>query len=358
MVLPVTAESPGSAELMEQLGQVCRMRGLPDLATRLLSLEQWLREDLRHIEDDLAAIRRGDRAVQKAMHHLLDLGGKRIRPVCVALSSKLGSGFSDAARQLAIAVELVHTATLLHDDVVDLGETRRGVPAARMIYGNAASIFAGDWLLIEALRRIRGARVPGLLDLMLDIIDQMIMAESLQLEKRGQVHDDADVYFRVIEGKTAALFRWALVAGARAGGLDDAACDALDACGLHLGVAFQAVDDCLDFGQAGDSLGKNLFADLGEGKATYPLILAMQRDPQLRPLLAQALADSAKGTGLSESAKRSVLASLERTQALNDCRALAHKHIALAIDSLALLPDGPAKTALITVAEATSYRER
>ena len=358
MVIPATATRAGSDRLMEQLGQVCHTRGLPNLAVRLRELQQWIQGDLASIQSDLSAVRRGPRAVQKAAHHLLDLGGKHLRPLCVALAARLGSGFDLAARDLAVAVELVHTATLLHDDVVDAGATRRGAPAARVMYGNAASIFAGDWLLIEALRRIRKAAVPGLLDAMLAIIDEMILAESLQLEQRGQIHDSADVYFRIVEGKTAALFRWAMVAGARAGGLgaDDAA--ALEECGLHLGVAFQAVDDCLDFGGDSSIIGKSLFADLGEGKATYPLILAMQRDDALRPLLVQALADTADGQPLPETLERTVATTLERTGALADCRALATERIARAIGCLERFPDSPARTALITVAEATAHRER
>lgn len=358
MVIPATVTSPSSTQLMEQLGRVCTNRGLPDLATRLQDLQRWIQGDLSSIEADLAVIRRGKRMVQNAAHHLLELRGKHLRPLCVALASKLGAGFSETARQLAVSVELVHTATLLHDDVIDLGETRRGAPTARVMYGNAASIFAGNWLLIEALRRIRKARVPGILDYMLDIIDEMILAESLQLEQRGRVHDNADIYFRVVEGKTAALFRWALFAGGRAAGLGDADCDALERCGLHLGVAFQAIDDCLDFGHSGDTIGKAVFADLSEGKATYPLIVAMQRDAALRPLLQQALADTAEGQALPETVKRSVIGTLERTGALADCRALAFERIQLAIESLSAFPDGPAKVALITVAEATAHREK
>ena len=358
MVIPATAESTSSAQLMEQLGRVCASRGLADLARRLHELQCWIESDLHAIKADLATVRRGQRAVQQASHHLLDLGGKHLRPVCVALAAKLGEGFTDAARELAVAVELVHTATLLHDDVVDAGDTRRGAPSARAMYGNAVSIFAGDWLLIEALRRVRAARVPGLLDLMLAIIDEMILAESVQLEQRGRVHDSTEVYFHIVEGKTAALFRWAMVAGGRAGGLDDQACQALETCGLHLGVAFQAVDDCLDFSRSSELIGKSLFADLGEGKATYPLILAMQRDDSLRPLLQQALADTAAGQALPETLKRTVSATLERTGALADARALARERIDLAIAALACFPDGPAKTALITVAEATAHRDR
>lgn len=355
MNLPATVEETASAQLIQQLGHVCRDHGLPDLAARLAALQSWIQADLSTFEAELVAIPRGARAVQQAAQHLLDLGGKHLRPMCVALAAKLGTGFDAPARELAMAVELVHTATLLHDDVVDLGESRRGVPTARTIYGNAASVFAGDWLLVEALRRVRSARVPGLLDRMLSIIEEMILAESLQLERRGSLADSEDIYFRVVEGKTAALFRWGMYAGGRAGGLAEDACLALETYGLHLGVAFQAVDDLLDFGGDERATGKGLFADLREGKSTYPLILALRRDPALRPKVEEAL----RGGGeLPETTARQILASMQRTGALEDCQALAHERVRQAVAALASIPEGPGKSALVTVAEATIYRER
>ena len=230
--------------------------------------------------------------VQQAAHHLLDLRGKHLRPLCVALASRFGEGFTPRARGLAVAVELVHSATLLHDDVVDLAERRRGEPAACVVYGNAASIFAGDWLLVAALRRIAGAGVDGLLDRMLLVIDEMIVAESVQLERRRKVTGAREDYFQIIEGKTAALFRWAMVAGARVAGLGAEAELALERFGLHLGVAFQAVDDELDFADHGGT-GKDALADLREGKVTFPMVVALERDPALRGRLEAMIAQEA-----------------------------------------------------------------
>src|SRR5213076_2069185 len=175
--------------------------------------------DLAACEAGLALVARGTDVVSRSVGHLLDLDGKRLRPLCVALGARAGAGFTGPARELAVAVELVHTATLLHDDVVDLGEKRRGADTARAVYGNAASIFAGDWLLIEALRRVRHAGVRGLLDRLLDVIEEMIIAESVQLEGRRRADLGRAAWMRVAEGKTASLFRWAMLAGGRAGGL-------------------------------------------------------------------------------------------------------------------------------------------
>ncbi|HSS01221.1 MAG TPA: polyprenyl synthetase family protein [Kofleriaceae bacterium] len=160
-----------SRAVLDRLAHVSAARGAPSLAERLASLDRWVRADLVAFEAELEAIPRGARAVHAAAHHLLDLRGKHLRPLCVALTSRFGDGFTERARGLAVAVELVHSATLLHDDVVDVGERRRGEPTARVVYGNAASIFAGDWLLVAALRRIAAAGVEGVLDRMLTVID-------------------------------------------------------------------------------------------------------------------------------------------------------------------------------------------
>jgi len=337
--------------LLSRLSTVANTRGLAAMAGRLSELSRWVALEMADFERELTVLPRGARVVQRSAHHLIDLGGKHLRPMCVALSSKLGSGFDEVGRRLALAVELVHSATLLHDDVIDMAATRRGAPAARMVYGNAASIFAGDWLLVEALRQIRRAGVEGLLDEMLAIIDEMILAESVQLEHRGEINGSRSDYFRVVEGKTAALFRWSMRAGARVGGLTDAECDALERYGLHLGVAFQAVDDVLDVDGDIEATGKQLFTDLREGKTTYPLILALERDPQLFGILA----DCARG--LSPSAVHAVLESLRQTEAVIDCRRFAAEEAAAAIACLDRFGDSEAVRALVTVAEVSVVRE-
>lgn len=355
---PPPAPAPTSGALLGTLGGVCRDRGLGELASRLLELDAWVRAELREFEHELRTVPDGARAVQRAAHHLLDLGGKHLRPMCVVLASKVGGGFGPDARQLALAVELVHTATLLHDDVVDVADARRGQPTARTLWGNAASIFAGDWLLVEALRRIRGAGDLALLDRMLAIIEEMILAESLQLERRGKITGEVADYFRVCEGKTAALFRWAMLAGARAGGCAPEHAAALERFGHELGVAFQVIDDCLDFEGDFTVTGKALFADLREGKLTYPLLVALDRDPAIEGAVAALLAEDAELGAASPARCAEVAAALRGTGALAEARRLATARIAAGIAALAPLPDGPAKAALITVAEATALREK
>lgn len=352
MTLAPNSMSVAGAVVLDRLANVSGARGAVDLRQRLASLGRWVRADLAEFEAELAVLPRGARVVQSAAHHLLDLRGKHLRPLCVALASRFGEGFTSRARGLAVAVELVHTATLLHDDVVDVAERRRGQPTAAVVYGNAASIFAGDWLLVAALRRIAATGVDGLLDRMLAVIDEMILAESLQLERRGRVVSDRDEYFRIVEGKTAALFRWAMLAGGRCAGLDTGCEAALERYGIHLGVAFQAVDDELDFGTQ-DGTGKDPLVDLREGKMTYPLIVALERDPSLQPRIEALLGDTAP----SRAELGAIAGAVRATGALVATRELAEEHVQLALDALVSLPAGTARESLETVALASLERQ-
>jgi octaprenyl-diphosphate synthase len=339
------------AVVLDRLANISGARGAIDLRQRLAALGRWVRADLADFEAELATLPRGARVVQHAAHHLLDLRGKHLRPLCVALASRFGDGFTPRARGLAVAVELVHTATLLHDDVVDVAERRRGQPAAAVVYGNAASIFAGDWLLVAALRRISATGVDGLLDKMLEVIDEMIMAESLQLERRGRVVADRAEYFRIVEGKTAALFRWAMLAGGRCAGMTAEHEAVLEKYGVHLGVAFQAVDDELDFASL-DNTGKDPLADLREGKMTYPLIVALEREMSLRARFEAIIGDEAP----NRVELTAIANAVRETGALTATRELAEQHVQLALDTLAALPAGTARESLETVALASLER--
>lgn len=350
-VAPQAARDP----VLSRLAKVSVDRGIAEMGTRLLELEAFVRDNLHDVERALDEVPRNERLINQAAHHLLALKGKYLRPMCVALASRLGTGFSPAARQLALAVELVHTATLLHDDVIDEAVTRRGRPTARITYGNAASIFAGDWLLIGALQRVRGAELPGVLDRMLAIIEEMILAESFQLERRGRIDGNVEDYLRIIEGKTAALFRWAMYAGARAGGLPVEQERALERFGLHLGVAFQAIDDALDYGGDVTTIGKDPGADLREGKLTYPLIVALEREPRLSDHLA-VLVSEVEAPAVTSREVTAAVELVRRSGALEATRTFAQGHVEKALEALEVLPAGPARDQLFTVAVASLGR--
>jgi octaprenyl-diphosphate synthase len=327
-----------------------------ELIDKLEVIRQEMADDIAVIESLLTGIAHGRSVAHQSARHLLAAEGKRLRPMCVALASRIGTGFGENARKVAAAVELVHNATLLHDDVVDLGELRRGTPTARMIWGNAASIYGGDLLLVEALELIRETGLVDLIDHVLSVIRQMVVAEALQLGRRGKVDADEATYFAVIEGKTAALFRAALFSGARAGGVDEQVARALEAYGQDLGLAFQIVDDVLDI--AGDPAvtGKALFTDLREGKMTYPLLLALARDPALRPLL-EGIAANLDAPVDTETA-RAVQRSVQQTHAVEDSLARARAYAESAVARLDAVPACWAKEALETVAWASLARSK
>ncbi len=178
----------------------------------------------------------------------------------------------------------------------------------------------------------------------------------MQLEHRGQVQTQRNVYFRVVEGKTASLFCWALSAGAEAGGILGSERDALGQYGFHLGVGFQLIDDLLDYAGDGQVIGKGLFADLREGKMTYPLLVALEKEPSLRDPIDEFLAMPVD-QGLSESVRTQLMSALARTESVAACRALAREQMNKATDALKPLRSSPAKSALIAVAQALVERE-
>jgi octaprenyl-diphosphate synthase len=355
MSLIAAVRSDSSSDVLTSLQAVCDSQGLEDLSAHLADLAELVKWDMQELEEGVQSLPAGESVVHKSAHHLLEIAGKRLRPMCVVLASRLGHGLDRRTREFGVAVELVHCATLLHDDVVDAGDRRRGAPAARTLYGNAASIFAGDWLLVDALRRVRAADMPDVLIRLLDIIDEMIFAEAIQLENRGRIDARLQTYMSVVEGKTAALFRWAMFAGARAGGLEAEACRALEQYGLHLGVAFQLIDDHLDYVGERSTIGKSPFADLREGKMTHPIIVALERDPSLGPILEEIVSGSTAAP--PEDAESRLLSALHRTGALESTRELALREAELACLALTGLPDSRARDALFTVARATAHRE-
>ncbi|MBD89374.1 MAG: trans-octaprenyltranstransferase [Deltaproteobacteria bacterium] len=345
--------------VMEPLSLVSRREGLGSLADRLGEIQSWLAKDLGTLEALLesSANVEGDLA-ERAAAHLLERPGKRIRPLCVVLASKLGDGLDEddraAIENLAAAAELVHAATLLHDDVIDLGTERRGAPTARLLFGNPASVLGGDHLLVEALRRVRSAGHDRLLGKLLDVVGEMVAAEAIQLERRGRFEADREAYLNVVRGKTAVLFEWSMIAGGTVAGLDGDALARLGRAGIQTGIAFQMVDDTLDLAESAGDTGKDTLLDLREGKLTWPLIIASERDPSLVEDF-QAIADDPgrldEGDFVGELRQRIV--------ATGCVSATLERAISWAQDArseISFLPEGPARRALETVIDISVRR--
>ena len=212
--------------------------------------------------------------------HLIAAGGKRMRPLITLAAARAlvgdDAGIENPVR-LAAAVEFIHTATLLHDDVVDASDMRRGKVAAHLIWGAASSVLVGDFLFARAFELMvetDSVRALGILAKASSVIAE---GEVLQLTRAKDKTLDRETYLKIIAGKTAELFAAAAEAGAVGVGADDALVAALRTYGLNLGLAFQLTDDALDYGGASETLGKNAGDDFREGKVTLPLLLAMQR---------------------------------------------------------------------------------
>ena len=349
--------SPSRSETpLNPLASITAKQGLSDLAQRLGELRDWLSDELSDLNAHLRAMAEEPKpnVAWHAAHYLLGQPGKRVRPICVVLAAKMGGRAYDAkVRDVAMACELVHSATLLHDDVLDQGTERRGVETARVIYGNSASVLGGDHLLIEALRRVHAAD-PDLVLPLIEVIDEMVGAEARQLEARNDFSPSRGRYLDIVLGKTASLFRWALVAGGKLGHLDKEAQAILGSVGENLGMTFQMVDDLLDLQINSEDTGKNPLQDLNE-EADLPLIIACERSPSVREKVI-AYANSTTSMTLDEI--RGLLDEIRETGAIEETRQEAGRYAQMAIAAINQLPQGDSSNALSTVVDTALHRRK
>jgi len=236
-----------------------------------------------------AALRRataGPELLDEAARNLVLAGGKRVRPMTTLLTAVACGGDASKALPFAAAAELVHSATLLHDDVIDEGEERRGRPASRVLFGNLVSVLAGDLLLTRAIELVDTAAVPDVMRDLLATLQALIAGEVAQMMARHREDLGMDGYLGIVQGKTASLFGFACRAGARSAGAAPERVASIGRMGEHVGIAFQVVDDVLDLDGDPERVGKRLGADLAEGKTTLPLAFALAEDAsRLRILL-------------------------------------------------------------------------
>jgi len=314
-----------------------------------------LASDLAALEGGLVDLLDGNaQTVGTAAAHLLTSGGKRVRPVVCLLSARVFSNDPpDSVRDLAVVAEAIHNATLLHDDVIDLGDSRRDRPTARKVYGNAASVLGGDLLLISALRLVDQAGTPTLMTSVLSVLRRMISAESMQLENRGRADVPQAEYFHVVDGKTASLFEWAVEAGARVAGATEEQVLAVTSYGRDVGYAFQLLDDLLDLTKDPDVVGKGVLQDIGMGTVTYPVLCALEGRPELARRL-EAASTGAKDDDLVVD----LLAAVDAAGSVGLTRDLITRHTASALQVLSTLPAGAARDALASVATALAERAR
>lgn len=318
------------ATALATLSETATDRGGDRVNARLGDVRALIAGELAEVEA-LVSVRlaRGVAPATDSAHHLFASGGKRVRPTAVLLAAASFGTIDGPVRDLAAAAELVHMATLLHDDVIDDGDQRRGRPTSRRVWGNAVSVLAGDFLLVEALRLASTAHTETWQEL-IATLGRLVDGEVVQLRGRATVSLDEATYFEVVRGKTASLFEWALRAGARQGGASAAAIDSLGAFGSHLGVAFQLVDDVLDYDGDEAKTGKSVLADLHEGKVTLPLLRAAAIDSAIAPLVAKVReGDEAAATEIATRVRASRACDGVRQQARQEtAQALAHLDMA------------------------------
>jgi octaprenyl-diphosphate synthase len=319
--------------------------------TRLTDVRDLVSRELADVEQIIARhIAAGVTPATESARHLSEAGGKRVRPMALLLAHACWSPLDEKARGLAAAAELVHMATLLHDDVIDDGDQRRGRPTSRRVWGNAVSVLAGDLLLVEALR-LGSSAAPVTWQELVATLGRLVEGEVIQLRGRLAVSLEESTYFDIVRGKTASLFEWALRAGAREGGAPPAAVEALGAFGGHLGIAFQLVDDVLDYDGDPQATGKSMLADLAEGKVTLPLLRAAAAgDPDV---FAKLVADVRAG----DAGAAHVLSTRVRASgACERVRDLAREETSKALACLEIVPECRAKEILADVARGLTAR--
>src|SRR3989441_11941470 len=318
-------------------------------------LFELLREDLSAIEREFGRDTVSNvGAITDIGEHLRAGGGKRIRPALLLLAAKLMGYEGRGTIKLGAVVEIIHTATLVHDDIIDEAKTRRGRPAANTQWGNSKCVLAGDWLYMQAFKVAVQERNFRILDALIELTQQMVEGELLQMEKLGKLIS-LEEHFDLIYRKTACLFSVCMRLGAILGGATREQEESLAQYGRDLGMAFQIVDDVLDLTASEDVLGKPVASDLREGKVTMAVIHALERctaseRKQIETVLAQRTFDDV--------AHAQILEILERYGSLEAATSQATQYAALARNAICSFPDGEIKRALLWAPEFVVAREK
>jgi len=310
-------------------------------------------QDMAKVDEVIAdRLSSGVPLVGQVAQYIISAGGKRLRPVILLLTSG-ALNYQDARKfSLAAVVEFIHTATLLHDDVVDESTLRRGRPTANENFGNPASVLVGDFLYSRAFQMMVDAGSMRIMQVLADATNVIAEGEVLQLMNMHDASLDEEAYLRVIRSKTAKLFE---ASSRLAAILANASPELEEACaeyGQALGTAFQVIDDVLDYEGNAAEMGKNLGDDLREGKATLPLILAMQRGTPAQKELVQKAIETGSVDQLSQ-----VIAIVRETGALDGSRQAAMAEAQRAINAAQHLPNGDYKDALIALASQLLVRK-
>ncbi len=313
------------------------------------------RSDLEGVEDQLRKnLDSKVSLVNTVAAHILSSGGKRMRPLLLILCAQLCGSTKSDHLLLGSLIEYIHTATLLHDDVVDEADLRRGRRTARMVWGNQISILVGDYLYSKAICQIVDFRNQAINEVLSLACRKMAEGEVLQLYYNGSPSLTEAEYLRIVEHKTAGLIAAACRIGAIIGGATDEQREALFCFGQHIGIAFQVADDTLDYTANGDRLGKSLGQDFRQGKATLPLLHLLQHCPEHDR---QMIRDRMETRSLMQSDLVRILSLMHEYGSLTYAMSRARAFVDAANQNLAMFEDCPSKRALSIVADYSVERD-
>jgi octaprenyl-diphosphate synthase len=306
------------------------------------------------VKSDLAEVEtRLDSEIQSAIPLVNDInrylhtsGGKRLRPAVLLLASKLCGAPTEAALRLSVVVELIHVATLVHDDIIDNSDVRRGRPSVNAKWGNQITVLMGDWLYMTSFQIAMKERSMRILDILIDITRKMVEGELLQLEQEGRMEVTEQQQLEISLYKTAYLFSGCGRLGAILGNMDPAREEGLALYGRSLGMAFQLVDDQLDYTSAQKDMGKPVLKDLEEGKMTLPIIFMLRRAcPAERDFLGQVILEH----DFSDANKQEILSLVWKYGALDELKLRSQAYAKQARDAIAVFPDSIYRDALLQV---------
>jgi octaprenyl-diphosphate synthase len=312
--------------------------------------------DLKRVEQEISVESVASvEAITTINQYLQAGGGKRLRPTLLLLTARLFGSTTDCALRLAAVVEMIHTATLVHDDVIDVAKTRRGRPSTNVVWGNHTAVLAGDWLYMQAFQVALRERNFHILDVLISLTQMMVEGELLQLERLDRVDNSETDYMELVDRKTASLFSACARLGAVAANASEAEENKLGEFAWNLGMAFQLVDDILDFTSTEKILGKPAGNDLREGKVTLPMIYALgSASLDERQAVETVIADG----NYEQVPFMRIVQILERHGAVARAYDRAHAFTAKARNLIGSFPENPAQRALRSIVELVTERDK
>ncbi|MDS9470820.1 polyprenyl synthetase family protein [Sporosarcina pasteurii] len=313
---------------------------------QVLSLYANFRKDLNYIEKELeCSVDSASPIIRQASLHLLRAGGKRIRPIFVLLASEFGQFSLERVAKVAVSLELVHMASLVHDDVIDNSDMRRGHPTVKAKWNNRIAMYTGDYIFAQALVSIADIKNAAVHQLLAKTMLEICEGEIIQIEHQRVVNQTVRDYLRRIKRKTALLLSSSCELGALVSGAEPAVVNKLSRFGYYAGMSFQITDDILDLTSTDEELGKPAGSDLLNGHLTLP-IFYLKDDPAFQPYMEQAFSGN-----LTEQAREDMLAYVRSSGAIEKAAAVSDLYLQKAKHEIRALPEGKAKKSFIQIAE-------